>query len=39
MSRGSRAHGERNELLLTGSITFFTLRFMSSPREDQRAER
>jgi len=40
MSRGSRAHGERDELLLTGSITFlYTLRFMSSPREDQRAER
>ena len=41
MSRGSRAHGERDELLLTGSITFlyFRLRFMSSPREDQRAER
>ena len=34
MSRGSRAHGERDELLLTGSITFlnFTLYgFMVSP--------
>ena len=34
MSRGSRAHGERDELLLTGSITFlyFTLYgFVVSP--------
>ena len=41
MSRGSRAHGERDELLLTGSITFlYFLRFTAlwyRRAEDQRA--
>ena len=41
MSRGSRAHGERDELLLTGSITFlYLLRFTAlwcRRAEDQRA--